>query len=135
MRMGSVILAASTSLFNTWETIYLLSKIFSFVSRSKKHNIQLKIPQFTRFTTGMVGILTLDWFGIYLFNSNTMNSIEYSFEVLHLRCILMVYIFLQLRDITFGQPHKSAKQITEKKPEPALTVKVNEDMDTIILGD
>jgi ABC-type xylose transport system permease subunit len=133
--MGSVIVAGMTSLLNVWETTYLLVKIYSYISRSKKHNIQLRIPKFTEFTMGLILILALDWFGIYLFNSNGVNVIEYSFEVLHLRCILMVYIFVQLRDITFGHSHKSNKKLTDKVPEPAVTVKVKDVEDTIILGD
>jgi hypothetical protein len=100
-----------------WEITYLLHKIYHYVSKSKKHKIEQRIPQMVRFSCGLVGIVFLEWIGIGLLVIQGIAS-TLALEALHLRCILVVYIFVQLREITFGQRHSVTQRVPEVHPAP-----------------
>jgi hypothetical protein len=94
--------SAFSSLFNFCETTYLLAKIYRHLSFSKKINIQLRIPVFVRFAFGSVVIVVLEWIGILVYLSDSYYLQLYALEIVHLRVVIIVYVFLQLRFITFA---------------------------------
>jgi hypothetical protein len=81
------------------------------------------------FIRGFVGILILEWAAIAEYIS--LNSVL-SLEILRIRCILMMYIFVQLRQITFAQKQKAPPvKVEEKHPEIEITVPLKECTDTV----
>jgi hypothetical protein len=80
--------------------VYLLYKIYEHFAESQRRVVELRIPVIRRFVTTTIVLLALDWAGILLYFMQNQYLQFYAFEVLHLRVLLMVYIFLQLRIIT-----------------------------------
>jgi cytochrome c biogenesis protein CcdA len=143
MSTGTAIFAGFASFFSFCETVYLLYNIYLYVSRSKKQKNQQRISQFQHFALSITGILILENLGIALFVFGNALLKQISYEVFHLRCILMVFIFLQLRDITFGQERTNSikkKATVEKNPtaaveqNPTATVKKKEYTQTVELA-
>jgi hypothetical protein len=98
--LGTTAFFGCLSLFIVVQTIYLLYKIYEHFAESQRRAIELRIPVIRKFVTTTILLLGLDWTGIYLYLLQNEYFQFYAFEMLHIRVLLMVYIFLQLRIIT-----------------------------------
>jgi hypothetical protein len=99
---GNAIFGGCLSTFNLWQGVYLLFHIRAYVSRTKNHKAARTTSKFGGFVCGFMAILVLEWVGIVLYFTQPHPAFAFSLEILRIRCILIVYIFVQLRDFTLG---------------------------------
>jgi hypothetical protein len=89
------------------------------------------MPKFMNFIIGFIGVLILEWVGIAIFIVESGRGTLLAYEILRIRCILMMYIFVQLRKITFGQKQNSSRKPEENPPQVEHTIKLKECTDTV----
>jgi hypothetical protein len=85
---------------------------------------------------GTVLVVLFDWLGIIVYLQSAPVSFQIGLEILHLRLIILVYVFLQLREISLAdnkdpshvliaaEPLKRLSQETQSMPAPLLATKI-----------
>jgi hypothetical protein len=106
---GTVTYVAILSLFSFWEVTYLMIKIYKHQKKENPASMQLRAKEIMRFKVIYIAIELMDLFGLALYTFRTSISILIAFEIFHLRVVLFVFIFLQLRTITFVKDKRRKK--------------------------
>jgi hypothetical protein len=76
----------------------------------------------------------MEWIGIAMFVFGNTLWKQYSYEVFHMRCLLVVLVFMQLRDITFGLDRKrSLKRKVTVEKNTTVPIKMAEHTSTVKL--
>jgi hypothetical protein len=101
LRYGAAANAGIVSVFSLWEVLYLLYKICRHKQQTN-NTLKLRMGPILRFAAIYVCIELIDITGVTVYILYYDLIFRFiAFEVLHLRVVLLVYVFLQLRNITF----------------------------------
>jgi hypothetical protein len=96
---GTAAVAGSLSAIGLVVIVYLLYCMYQYKCSGQGNTQLLPLQKIARFFILSFGITLLDWTGIVLYQIGDPFYIIVAFEILHLRVVLLVFRFTQLRSI------------------------------------
>jgi hypothetical protein len=108
---GAAVYAGLVSLLSILEVLYLVKCIYQHLMEKKSTKMELKVTQIVWFILSYVVMVGLDFVGIYLFLEPTRRHLApFAPLILQIRVILIVYIFISLRNLTLADELKLRKK-------------------------
>jgi hypothetical protein len=126
--IGAMTASIFFSVFGTIETFYLLYVLYRNL-KYKRMSMSYRIPKMIQFGILCIFMSFFDWVGLFLYSGLPIGEKEYlvyfTYQVLNIRFLFVVQIFLQLRNITLVKdemylsqmPQNELKFLAAKKPD------------------
>jgi uncharacterized membrane protein YbhN (UPF0104 family) len=122
---GAALYAGCLSVVTFCETIYLLYKINRYFLKRPDSILQTRARNIKVFAGLSIAVILIDLVGISLYLTQDKTVFFFVVEIMHLRVIMLVYEFLQLRDITLAK-EKSESKLEPEEPIRHLSVQKQE---------
>jgi hypothetical protein len=108
---GAAAYAGVVSLLSIMEALYLVHCIYLHLMEKKSTKMELRLVQIIWFVMSYVVMVLLDFIGIYLFLEPSLRHLSpFAPLILQIRVILIVYIFISLRNLTLADELNSRKK-------------------------